>query len=98
LKGRCRKYVFKSALRRMLPQEIIDREKMGFALPLAEWFRGGIKDFARSCLLETEDPLISSAFVRRIWDQHQSGRRDRSSHLWNIMMFRLWRRTYSGTV
>ncbi len=97
LKGSCRKYIFKSASRQMLPQQIIDREKMGFALPLAEWFRGGIKDFAHSYLLESVDPFVSSAFVRRIWEQHQSGRRDRSSHLWNILMFRLWRRTYSRT-
>ncbi len=95
LKGRCRKYIFKSALRQVLPQEIIDREKMGFALPLAEWFRGGIKDFAHAYLLESEDPFISSASVRRLWEQHQSRRRDRSSQLWNILMFRLWLRTYS---
>jgi len=90
LHGGTGKHLFKKAMGPYLPSATIDRRKMGFGVPLADWFRGGIHDFARSYVLERQDPLLSSAFIKKIWGQHQSGLRDRSSQLWNILMFRLW--------
>ncbi|MEW5977983.1 MAG: asparagine synthase (glutamine-hydrolyzing) [Acidobacteriota bacterium] len=90
LKGRMAKYLFKRAMERYLPNEIIHRRKMGFGVPLAQWFRGGIKDFAHEHLVSKSDPYLSSGFIRTIWHQHQSGSRDRSSQLWSVLMFRLW--------
>jgi asparagine synthase (glutamine-hydrolysing) len=84
------KYLFKKAMEPYLPNETIYRTKMGFIVPLAEWFRGGIREYARAFIVDREDPFLSSAFVNKIWDQHQSGIRDRSSQLWNILMLRLW--------
>jgi len=90
LKGAVAKYIFKKTLEKKLPAEIIYRNKMGFAVPLASWFRNGMRDYARAHILERHDPFISSSFVKKIWNQHQSGVRDRSTQLWNILMFRLW--------
>jgi asparagine synthase (glutamine-hydrolysing) len=90
LKGSIGKYVFKKAMEKYLPAEIIYRQKMGFAIPMAGWFRNGIRDFTRAHILETDDPYLSKTFVQKIWNQHQSGFRDRSSQLWSILMFRLW--------
>jgi asparagine synthase (glutamine-hydrolysing) len=84
------KYIFKQALRGHLPDEIIFRKKMGFGIPLPQWFRSGIRDFARTYILEREDPFLSSAFVKKVWTDHQSGLRDCSYQLWNILMFRVW--------
>lgn len=84
------KYLFKKAMERYLPHETIYRTKMGFGVPLADWFRGGIREYSRSFIVERHDPFLSSEFVGKIWDQHQSGLRDRSSQLWNVLMFRLW--------
>jgi asparagine synthase (glutamine-hydrolysing) len=90
LHGNTGKYIFKKAMEPYLPQDTIYRTKMGFAIPLAEWFRNGIRDYARAFIVEREDPFLSTAFVRKMWDQHQSGIRDRSAQLWNVLMFRLW--------
>jgi asparagine synthase (glutamine-hydrolysing) len=90
LSGGTGKYLFKKSMEPFLPDNTIYRTKMGFAVPLADWFRGGIRDYAGSFIFERNDPYFSSAFVKKIWDQHQSGIRDRSSQLWNVLMFRLW--------
>jgi len=90
LHGTTGKYIFKKAMEPYLPAETIHRTKMGFSIPLANWFRRGIRDYARAYIVEREDPYLSTAFVKKIWDQHQSGYRDRSSQLWNVLMFRLW--------
>ncbi len=90
MRGTTGKYLFKKALEPYLPQDTIYRTKMGFAIPLADWFRAGIRDFARAYILEREDPYLSGSFIRKIWDQHQKGIRDRSSQLWNVLIFRLW--------
>jgi asparagine synthase (glutamine-hydrolysing) len=90
LQGSTGKYLFKKAMEPYLPRDTIYRTKMGFAIPLAQWFRNGIRDYARAFIVEKEDPFLSTAFVNKIWDQHQSGVRDRSGQLWNVLMFRIW--------
>jgi asparagine synthase (glutamine-hydrolysing) len=90
LRGMTGKYIFKKALEADLPGEVLYRTKMGFGVPLASWFRNGIRDYAREFILQRRDPYISSSFITKMWDQHQSGVRDRSGHLWNVLMFRLW--------
>ena len=95
LKGSVGKYIFKKVMEKHLPSEIIYRNKMGFAIPLARWFRNGIRDFAYEHIMERQDPYLSASFVKKIWNQHQSGYRDRSTQLWNILMFRLWQAKYS---
>jgi len=97
LRGMTGKYVFKKALESELPDAIVNRTKMGFGVPLASWFRNGIRDYAREFILERRDPYLSSAFVTKMWNQHQSGIRDRSGHLWNVLMFRLWLEKYQHT-
>src|SRR5262245_59943749 len=94
LRGMTGKYVFKKALETELPNEIVNRTKMGFGVPLASWFRNGVRDYAREYILGRQDPYLSTAFVSKIWDQHQSGARDRSGHLWNVLMLRLWLERY----
>ncbi|MGA2260567.1 MAG: asparagine synthase (glutamine-hydrolyzing) [Acidobacteriota bacterium] len=90
LKGATAKYLLKKCIAPYLPAEIVNRSKMGFGVPLYDWFRNGIRDYARRHLLETEDPYLDQKFVGKIWDQHQSGLRDRSAQLWTVLMFRLW--------
>jgi len=94
LRGMTGKYIFKKALAAELPADILNRTKMGFAVPLASWFRNGIRDYAREFILDRQDPYLSSSFVKKIWYQHQSGVRDRSGQLWNVLMFRLWLEKY----
>jgi asparagine synthase (glutamine-hydrolysing) len=97
LRGKTGKYLLKRALENHLPKDIVHRRKMGFAIPLSDWFRNGINDFSRTYILERRDNYLSDPFVAKIWSQHQSGYRDRSTQLWNILMFRLWMDQYSAT-
>lgn len=90
LNGREGKYLFKRALEPHLPREILYRSKMGFAVPLANWFRGPLRDRVRSTLLEgslSDSTIFNKRTVQRIVDQHQSGLRDHSSILWALLMF-----------
>jgi asparagine synthase (glutamine-hydrolysing) len=90
LRGSIGKYIFKKAVAPLLPAEVLQRTKMGFGVPLANWFRDGIRSFAHHYLIERQDPYLSQDFICKIWEQHQSGLRDRSSQLWTILMLRLW--------
>jgi asparagine synthase (glutamine-hydrolysing) len=84
------KYIFKRALRTVLPDSILTRPKQGFALPVAEWFRGELREFAHKTLFQVHDELLNSTFLMRCWNQHQRRQRDWSPLLWSALMFRTW--------
>lgn len=95
LRGRNGKYILKKALERFLPQSILYRKKMGFAVPIARWFRTDIKDLAHDALLSRNcETILNASTVTRLWSEHQSGLRDRSTELWTLLMFRLWEREF----
>jgi asparagine synthase (glutamine-hydrolysing) len=91
LKNGRSKYILKKALGRVLPHDVLERPKQGFAVPLATWFRGEIKDFTGDLILG-RDPLgmLDSKVVHSLWHKHLSGARDYSAPLWAILMYRLW--------
>jgi asparagine synthase (glutamine-hydrolysing) len=91
LRGIKGKYIFKKALERRLPESILYRKKMGFAVPLAQWFRGELKEMAHETLFGNHwGDLLDSSAVKKVWGEHQKGFRDRSTELWTLFMFRLW--------
>jgi asparagine synthase (glutamine-hydrolysing) len=91
LRGIKGKYIFKKALERRLPESILYRKKMGFAVPLAQWFRGELKEMAHETLFGNYcGDLLDSSAVKKVWGEHQKGFRDRSTELWTLFMFRLW--------
>jgi asparagine synthase (glutamine-hydrolysing) len=95
LRGIQGKYIFKKALERVLPQAILYRSKMGFAVPLAQWFRGELREMAHEVLFDGHDDcLLEASTVKTIWQEHQKGFRDRSTELWTLFMFRLWERRF----
>jgi asparagine synthase (glutamine-hydrolysing) len=93
LRGTNGKYIFKNAVKKILPESVLRRKKMGFAVPLSQWFRNELKEFARRVLFTgSSDTLLNGAITKRIWEEHQSGLRNRSTELWALLMFRLWER------
>ena len=84
------KYVFKKALEPVVPREVLTRSKKGFAMPVAEWFRGELKTFAHEVIIERQDDVLNPAFLASCWKQHQRGQRDWSALLWCVLMFRTW--------
>jgi asparagine synthase (glutamine-hydrolysing) len=59
-------------------------------VPVAEWFRGELKEFASDALFGRSDNLLNTKFLARCWKQHQRGQRDWSALLWCVLMFRSW--------
>jgi asparagine synthase (glutamine-hydrolysing) len=95
LQGRNGKYIFKKALERILPNNILYRKKMGFGVPLADWFRNELKDLAYETIFNNpQDDLFQKSTIEQIWRQHQNGFRDHSTPLWTLFMFRLWQQQF----
>jgi asparagine synthase (glutamine-hydrolysing) len=97
LRGQEGKYIFKRAMSRLLPPEVLTRRKQGFVVPLAEWLRGDLREFAESVLFDAaaDDGWLERRAVAKMWQRHQSGLRDYSRPLWAIVMFRMWQRTFA---
>jgi asparagine synthase (glutamine-hydrolysing) len=85
------KYIFKRALSGLVPSDILTRQKKGFSVPVAEWFRSELKEFAYTALFDhADDGLLDREFVQDCWRQHQRTQRDWSALLWSVLMFRTW--------
>src|SRR5262249_39440795 len=83
------KYIFKTALEPHVRKEILYRPKQGFAVPLAEWFRGPLRQRLRETLggpILHDAGLFNMATVGTLLDQHQTGERDHSAALWALSM------------
>ncbi len=87
------------ALGHRLPAALLNRPKMGFAVPLADWFRGPLRDMLRDHLLGKgflERGIVSPPFVRHLIDEHERRRRDNSQWLYSLLMLELWFRQSEG--
>ena len=88
------KWLLRQVLYRYVPQALVERPKLGFDIPLAEWLRGPLRHWAEEMLNERrlrEDGLLNQSMVGRIWKEHLDGRRNRQDLLWNVLMLESWR-------
>jgi asparagine synthase (glutamine-hydrolysing) len=93
LRGRTKKYLLKAALRGILPDAIIDRPKMGFGVPIADWLRRELRDLAHETLLSSRAQargLFRPAEVRGLLAAHADPRTPRHFQLWNLLALELW--------
>ena len=84
------KYLLKKAMEPYLPNDIMYRPKMGFAVPLARWFRGPLRQRVRDSLLNgqiAETGWFNQKTIEQMVDQHESGRSDHSTPLWTLLMY-----------
>ncbi len=93
ISGKQGKQVLRNVLYRYVPRQLIEREKAGFAVPVGQWLRGELKEWAESLLEPSK--LSAEGFwnvnqVRRKWDDHIAGRGDHEFHLWGVLMFQAW--------
>lgn len=87
------KRILRRILHRYVPAELIDRPKMGFDPPLADWLRGPLRPWAEDLLAPDalrRDGLLREDVVRPVWEQHLSGRRNHDYRLWSVLMFQTW--------
>ncbi|MFW6259246.1 MAG: asparagine synthase-related protein, partial [Halochromatium sp.] len=84
------KYLLKKAMQPYLPNEIMYRRKKGFSVPVAEWFRGPLRERLREQVLGErmhDSGLFDMVFLQQLVDQHVDGARDHSPALWSLLMF-----------
>jgi asparagine synthase (glutamine-hydrolysing) len=91
--GREGKVALRRAFAADLPAEVARRGKTGFGVPLGRWFRSDLREVARD-LLVTDRVWFRPATVRRLLDEHESGRADHGHRLWCLLMLELWLREH----
>lgn len=99
LRGQKSKYILKKAMEPYLPNDVLYRQKMGFSVPLAEWFRGPLKQRVRESLLGDEmhdSGLFNMDYIQHLIDHHQSGIKDYSASIWTLLMFNAFQRQVIG--
>jgi asparagine synthase (glutamine-hydrolysing) len=97
MKGRKTKYILKDTLKGILPDEVLFREKMGFGVPIDHWFRNELRDMAYDVILS--ERAISRGYfkkesIKKILDEHTSGRWNWQNQIWNLLMLELWHRMF----
>ncbi len=92
-----KKYVLKRAARGLLPDAVIDRPKMGFGVPLAQWLRGPLREVVHDVLLGPrmrQRGYFRMDAVERLVADHQTSRRNAQYQVWNLLILELWHRAY----
>ena len=89
------KMILRKLLAKYVPTSLTDRPKQGFGIPVDRWVRGPLRDWAESLLdprLLAEQGFFRANHIRQVWEEHASGRANRITQLWPILMFQAWHR------
>ena len=91
------KWLLRQVLKRHVPEKLFERPKQGFTMPVGEWLRGPLKDWAENLLDEKSldfHGLLDTQTVRKSWQRHLDGQGNHGDALWSILMFQAWQQRW----
>jgi asparagine synthase (glutamine-hydrolysing) len=98
VRGGVTKWVVKEVAKRYLPDSVVNRTKLGFKVPLDDWFRNGLKEMARDLLTGSSSfvaEVMDRAAVARLLTEHESGDRNEQPKIWALLSLEVWHRELS---
>jgi asparagine synthase (glutamine-hydrolysing) len=98
VRNRQKKWIFREALRGWLPDDILDRPKQGFSVPLSAWLRGDLRPWAAEILLDRgtlERGYFRPASIEALLARHDSGSERDAKRIWSLVMLELWHREFA---
>ena len=98
LKGLTTKYIFKKAMRKFLPENIIHRKKQGFSFPIKNWLREQLRDYMTDLLNNSKinKKYFNNYYINKLINQHLRGTHNHSHRLWALITLELWHRKFFG--
>jgi len=92
LKSGSSKHILRNILYKYVPKELIDRPKMGFAIPIADWLKNDLRDWSAQLLdsKSLEASGLNPVPIRKKWQEHLSGNRNWQYALWPVLMYQSW--------
>jgi asparagine synthase (glutamine-hydrolysing) len=93
IRGGQGKWALRQVLHKYVPRELVERPKQGFAIPLGQWLRGPLRDWAEELLAANrlqQEGFFDADRIRKAWELHLSGRASQEHALWTVLMFQSW--------
>lgn len=94
MRGKTGKWLLRQVLARHVPVSLFERPKQGFSVPVGEWIKGPLRDWAEALLdtkLIRDEGYFDADLVRKTWEEHLAGHRNHTMRLWSLLMFQAWR-------
>jgi asparagine synthase (glutamine-hydrolysing) len=85
------KLPLRAILKKYIPEDLYERPKQGFGVPISAWLRSDLKNWAEALLFsESSNEFFYATAIKSLWDEHITGKFDRGAYLWNILLFLQW--------